>query len=78
MRESDSTYFLYNGEGCVRVSPIYGWVATEEIPKWHYEYGKLPDTEKNLLDTNLQSKTRIFQIPLRGRYQIIARGGFLK
>lgn len=76
-RESDGAYFLYNGEGCIRVSTIYGFVKTEETPKWHHDYEWFPDIEKTILNELLDNpKRRVFQLLGRGRYYITARGEF--
>lgn len=74
MRESDGTHFLYNGEGCVRASPV---PKQENIPSWHDKYGELDPTEKLLLDSTLDSpRKKIFELIGYGRYQVIARGEF--
>lgn len=84
MRESDGIYFLYNGEGCVRVSPfIYMDVPepnneVDESAMWHREYGKIPDIEKTILNELLHNNQRVFKFPGYGRYQVIARGTFYK
>lgn len=83
IRESDGTYFLYNGEGCIRISPVDFLVTDAHIsgedqsPRWHHDYGELPEPEISNLDKALVSKrTTIFQIKGYGRYQVIARGEF--
>lgn len=74
MRESDGTHFLYNGEGCIRVSPTK--IGSDTTPQWHYEYGCLPDAERLALDTFTTGRIRIFEVPGYGRHQIITRGVF--
>lgn len=83
MRENDGIHFLWNGEGCVRVSPLEVYYqspvldATVDAPRWHHEYGKLPEHEIENLDRALTSKrTKVFQLKGYGRYQVVARGEF--
>lgn len=77
MRESDGIHFLFNGEGCIRVSCINDYSEYAEIPKWHHEYGQLPNTEWAIMNQASKSKRlRGFILGDRGRYQIVARGEF--
>lgn len=82
MRESDGTHFLWNGEGCVRVSPIAGYykvsglIEAVDSPRWHDEYGRCVESEINLLNDTMNSRARGFTILGHGRYKVIARGEF--
>ena len=81
LRETDGHHFLWNGEGCLRVSPIGEQAAAGEdpplAPRWHYDYGCLPQDEINTLDNSMNNKrARKFSLPGYGRYRIIARGEF--
>lgn len=73
LRESDGAHFIWNGEGCVRVSPVNG---DEPAPTWHQEYKKIPKDEIELLNATMNSRARGFTIPNQARYRIIARGEF--
>lgn len=78
MRCSDGIHFLWNGEGCLRVSPLGGAIPSNETydSRWHNIYGELPESECNLLNDTMNSRARGFTILQHGRYQIIARGEF--
>ena len=83
MRASDGIHFLWNGEGCVRVSPLdlqyqsKSLGATVDSPRWHHEYGELPRDEFLLLEDTLNRPRRcLFEIKGHGHYQVIARGEF--
>ena len=75
MRESDGTHFLWNGEGCVRVSPLEILGRIDDV--WHHHYGELPNNEIELLNSVLGwARHKVFTIKGHGRYQVIARGEF--
>jgi hypothetical protein len=82
MRESDGVHFLYNGEGCVRISPlsIADYAAARDpdsTPKWHHEYGDLPEKEHVIMRSFMNnSRQKVMTIPGYGRYQVIDRGSF--
>lgn len=77
MRESDGDHFLWNGEGCVRVSCINNYSEYAEERKWHHDYNELPVDEVNLLNDTMNSRARGFTILGRGRYQVVTRGEFV-
>lgn len=81
-RESDGAYFLFNGEGCIRVSSAAEIDKTTDgkllwSSKWHHDYGELPREEILILEDTLnRPRKAIFEIKDRGRYQVVARGEF--
>lgn len=68
-RESDGIHFLWNGEGCIPISP-----SNINSARWHHDYGELPRDEQNLLNDTMNSRARGFTILDRGRYRVVSRG----
>lgn len=71
-RCSDGIHFLYNGEGCIPVSP-----DNNDGLRWHHDYGELPQSEILILEDTLnRPRKHVFEIKGYGIYQVIARGEF--
>ena len=83
MRDRDGIHFLYNGEGCIRISrasPVDDMKEEEahySHTRWHHTYGELPDNEIDELNQIMNKPgKRVFELKGYGRYQVVARGEF--